>query len=237
MVTAIIVAAGKGTRMQDPLRKQYLSLAGIPILARTLSVFNNCSLIDNIYLVVPQNDFDFCRDNILTADQHSRKIRLVCGGARRQDSVYNGLKEVKPACRIVVIHDGVRPFVQNDQVAACIKGAREFGACILGIPAYDTLKQADKSDFIVKTLRRDDVWLALTPQAFHSELIIKAHERARAEGYAATDDASLVERMGINVKIIRGSRINIKITSKEDLRIAEGLLNSASPGQNLYPQK
>jgi len=229
MVAGIIVAAGQGIRMQGPLRKQYLSLAGLPILVHTLSVFNDCDLIDHIYLVIPQDDFDFCREHILTSDKLSRRIGLVCGGARRQDSVYNGLKEVGPECGIVVIHDGVRPFVQNDQLEACIRGAREFSACILGVPASDTLKMTNSSSCIVKTLKRDNVWLAQTPQAFRCELIKKAHDRARLEGYAATDDASLVERMGISVKIIRGSRTNIKITSMEDLRIAEGLLNSALP--------
>ena len=228
MVAAIVVAAGKGIRMQDPLRKQYLSLAGLPILTHTLSVFSDCDLIDLIYLVIPQDDFDFCRENILTSDKLLRPIHLVCGGARRQDSVYNGLKEVGPDVGIVVIHDGVRPFVQKDQLVACIDGARKFGACILGIPAYDTLKQTDASNCIVTTLKRNNVWLAQTPQAFRCELIREAHDRARIGGYTATDDASLVEHMGVKVKIINGSRLNIKITSREDLKIAEGLLNSSS---------
>ena len=226
MVAAVIVAAGKGVRMQEPLRKQYLSLAGLPILARTLLIFDDCDLVDHIYLVIPEDDLDFCRKKIISQVKVNRDIDLVSGGARRQDSVYNGLQKIDPNCSIVVIHDGVRPFVNNDQLIATIKGARKFGACILGVPAYDTLKQVDAGDNIVDTLQRDTIWLAQTPQTFRCDLIKKAHKKAREEGYRGTDDASLVERLGVPVKIIRGSRGNIKITHKEDLEIAQCLLAS-----------
>ena len=128
MVSAIIVAAGRGRRMEGDRRKQYLSLAGLPILTRTLMVFHRCDAVDEIILVVPEDDIDFCRETILKPEGLSRNITLSPGGERRQDSVFNGLKEVNPSCRIVVIHDGVRPFVQNDQIIACIDGARQFGA-------------------------------------------------------------------------------------------------------------
>ena len=224
MVTAIIVAAGKGTRMQDVQRKQYLLLAGLPILTRTLVVFDKCERVEQIILVIPQDDFSFCEKNILKPAGLTGRILLVPGGERRQDSVFNGLKAVDPGCSIVVIHDGVRPFLQNDQLIACIEGARESGACIMGLPAYETLKQVNASDHIIKTLKRDDVWLAQTPQAFRYDLIRKAHDRARVEGYSATDDACLVERLGGTVKIIAGSRNNIKITIKEDLEMAQSIL-------------
>jgi len=220
MVTAIIVAAGKGTRMQDAQRKQYLSLAGLPILTRTLVVFDKCERVEQIFLVIPQDDLNFCQKNILKPAGLTGKIRLVPGGEQRQDSVFNGLKAVDPGCSIVVIHDGVRPFVQNDQLIACIEGARESGACIMGVPAYETLKQVNASDHIIQTLKRDEVWLAQTPQAFRYDLIRKAHDRACVEGYLATDDASLVERLGGTVKIITGSRNNIKITTREDFEMA-----------------
>ncbi len=225
MVTAIIVAAGQGRRMEGDRRKQYLSLAGLPILTRTLMVFHRCDAVDEIILVVPEDDIDFCRETILKPEGLSRNITLSPGGERRQDSVFNGLKEVNPSCRIVVIHDGVRPFVQNDQIIACVDGARQFGACILGVPAYETLKQVDPSDHIIRTLKRDDVWLAQTPQAFGHDLIRKAHDRARIENYTATDDASLVEKLGATVKIVQGSRRNIKITVKEDLEMARWVLS------------
>lgn len=226
MVAAVIVAAGKGVRMQAPLRKQYLSLAGLPILTRTLIVFDGCDLIDDIYLVIPKADLDFCREKIVGRVTFTRKLHLVFGGARRQDSVYNGLQKIDPDCSIVVIHDGVRPFVSIEQVVATIKEARAFGACILGVPAHDTLKQVDATENIVHTLQRDNIWLAQTPQTFRCDLIKKAHEKAKADGYLGTDDASLVERLGEPVKIIPGSRGNIKITHKEDLEIAQCLLAS-----------
>ena len=224
MVAAIIVAAGKGVRMQDSKRKQYLPLAGLPIIAHTLTIFGNCDLVDHIYLIIPRDDFVFCRERILNRIKPAAKVTLVAGGARRQESVYRGLQQLDPGCRIVVIHDGVRPFVQPDQITACISGAQKIGACILGIPAYDTLKQVDQSGNIVNTTARDAIWLAQTPQAFRYDLIKKAHEQARLDGYQGTDDASLVERLGAPVRIIRGSRSNIKITTKEDLEIARALL-------------
>ena len=224
MVTAIIVAAGKGTRMQDVRRKQYLSLAGLPILTRTLVVFDKCERVEQIILVIPQDDFNFCQKNILQPAGLSGRIILVAGGERRQDSVFNGLKAVDSGCSIVVIHDGVRPFLQNDQLIACIEGTRESGACIMGVPANETLKQVNAADHIIQTLERDNVWLAQTPQAFRYDLIRKAHETACVEGYSATDDASLVERLGGTVKIITGSRHNIKITIQEDFETAQNIL-------------
>jgi len=226
MVAAVIVAAGQGVRMQDPLRKQYLPLAGLPILGHTLRVFDRCDLVDQLYLVIPRDDIDFCREKILDPLKPIRRVQLVAGGVRRQESVYNGLQQVDPACRIVVIHDGVRPFLMPDHLAACIDGARKFGACILGVPAQDTLKQVDQSANIVGTIARDTIWLAQTPQAFRSELIKKAHHQACLDGYQGTDDASLVERLGQTVKIIHGSRSNIKITNQEDLAISRALFGA-----------
>ena len=227
MAAAVIVAAGSGTRMRTTLRKQYLALAGLPILTRTLSVFEDCELIDQICLVIPGEDFDFCRQNILVPGKFHTKIQLIAGGQSRQDSVYNGLQKVERRCGIVAIHDGVRPLIRHDELIACIKGAGQTGACVLAVPAFDTLKQADASGRIVGTLKRENIWLAQTPQAFDLELIKKAHELARREGNAGTDDASLVEHLGAPVTIVAGSRSNIKITSSEDLKIAQCLLREA----------
>jgi 2-C-methyl-D-erythritol 4-phosphate cytidylyltransferase len=226
MVAAVIVAAGKGVRMQAPLPKQYLSLAGLPVLSRTLLVFDACDPVDDVYLVVPKDDFDYCRREIISSVTLNKKIHLVPGGARRQESVHNGLQKIDANCRIVVIHDGVRPFVRIDQVAATIEGARKFGACILGVPVSETLKQVDASDHIVRTLQRDHVWMAQTPQTFRCELIKKAHAKAKEAGYLGTDDAALVERLGEPVQMIRGSRGNIKITHREDLEMAQCLMAS-----------
>jgi 2-C-methyl-D-erythritol 4-phosphate cytidylyltransferase len=223
-VYAIIVAAGKGIRMSNTVRKQYIALDGIPILSRTLGVFDCCDLIDQIIMAVPKDDIDYCRNEIIPAAKMKKEAILVVGGARRQDSVYNSLKTIETEDGIVIIHDGVRPFVNPEHLVACIKGAQKHGACILGIPAFDTVKQVNAKNEIVDTQKRDPLWLAQTPQAFQLELIKKAHEIAKQEGFRGTDDASLVERTGEIVKIIPGSRSNIKITNPEDLRLAQAIL-------------
>ncbi len=234
MNSAVIAASGKGIRMDGTVRKQYLDLAGRPILAHTLMVFNTCDLIDKIFLVVPKEDFAYCRKNVLSHLEIKKKVLLVPGGTRRQDSVYNGLQALDKETDTVVIHDGVRPFIQKDHLIACIMGAMSDGACILGIPASDTLKLVNPSGHVDQTLDRDAVWMAQTPQAFKYDLILKAHDRARKHGDLGTDDALLVERLGIRVKIIRGSRHNIKITIREDLDLARAILKmkNEAPGPN-----
>ncbi len=224
MVSAIIVAAGKGIRMNDTVKKQYLPLAGRPVLSHTLAVFDECNLISKIFLVVSQNDFDYCRNNILP--MLNKEIQLVAGGKERQDSVYNGLIAVGENKGIVIIHDGVRPFANKEMLKLCVKGAKKHGACIVGVPVQDTLKKISSSGDIEKTIERSNIWIAQTPQAFQYEIIKKAHENARLRGHAGTDDAFIVEQMGTPVKIIKGNKNNIKITTREDLKIAEAILQA-----------
>jgi 2-C-methyl-D-erythritol 4-phosphate cytidylyltransferase len=212
--------------MNAAVRKQYLTLRDRPILSLTLTAFGECEEIDRIFLAVPEDDFNFCRKHILPGASLKKEIILVPGGSERQESVYNGLLAVEDKHGIVLIHDGVRPFIRCGQIVACIRGAAEFGACILGIPASDTLKRADGSGYIQQTLEREGIWLAQTPQGFQYDIIFRAHTAARAEGFTGTDDASLVERMGEKVKIINGSRSNIKITTPEDLKLAAAMLSS-----------
>jgi len=223
-VDAIIVAAGKGIRMKKSVRKQYIALDGVPILRRTLTIFDRCRAVNQIILVAPKEDIRFCRNEILMPAKFQKSVKLVAGGPERQDSVYNGLQIITPDDGIVVIHDGVRPFIKQEQLVACIKGATEFGACIIGIPAFDTIKQVNVKSEIVQTHERESLWLAQTPQAFRAKLIIRAHQAAKQDRFIGTDDASLVERLGHAVKIIPGSRSNIKITSQEDLELARAIL-------------
>ena len=226
MVSAIIVAAGEGARMKGKMRKQYLDLSGRPVLAYSIMAFDSCSLVEEIFIVVPKEDIEYCQSKILSLLDLKKCIKLIQGGAKRQDSVYNGLHAInKKNTETVVIHDGVRPFVNPENLKECILGSKKYGACILATPAVDTLKRVGESDIISTTLPRENIWLAQTPQAFQLDLILKAHEAARRYGYVGTDDASLVERLGGNVKIINGSRFNIKITKKEDLDIARAMLN------------
>ena len=227
--SAVIVAGGNGIRMQADIRKQYLILGKLPILCHTLAVFAASPLIHHIYLVVPETDFNFCEKEVIPAvGCHHPPVHLVAGGGNRQESVYHGLSAVGDADGIVVIHDGVRPFVTPQEIEDCLRGAENDGACILGIPAVDTLKKVDEESFISQTLARQHIWRAQTPQAFQYQLIKKAHDRAISKGVIGTDDASLVERMGFRVRMIPGSPCNIKITTPEDLMMAQGILRGRS---------
>jgi 2-C-methyl-D-erythritol 4-phosphate cytidylyltransferase len=228
LVSAIIVAAGKGIRMDDKVRKQYLLLDNRPLISHTIEVFDECNMIDEIFLVVPEEDFVFCNENILNQQNFQKKVSLVAGGAKRQDSVYNGLLAIDNIIddSIVVIHDGVRPFIRSEQLSESITCATDYDACIFGIPAYDTLKRVNSSGFIEDTIERKDIWFAQTPQAFKYNLIKRAHENAIRAGINGTDDAMLVELIGIKVKVIRGSRCNVKITTKEDLLLARAMVKN-----------
>ncbi len=228
MVHALIVAGGSGSRFGGPRPKQYLPLAGVPVLIRTLGVFDRCEAIDTHVLVVPSGDVGFVRESLL-AEAGVRKPVLVCGGgARRQDSVFNGLASIPDDDSIVVIHDAVRPLVDGACIRACVTAARAHGAGIAAVPAVDTLKRVTRAGSIEATLPRADVWLAQTPQAFRTGLVRDAHRAARAESFIGTDDASLVERRGGSVRIVPGSRRNIKITTSEDMALAEALVHAGS---------
>jgi 2-C-methyl-D-erythritol 4-phosphate cytidylyltransferase len=226
-VSAIIVAAGKGIRMDDNVRKQYLLLDNRPLISHTIEVFDECNIIDEIFLVVPEEDFVFCNENILNQQNFQNKVSLVPGGAKRQDSVYNGLLAIDNIIddSIVVIHDGVRPFIRSEQLTECITCATDYDACIFGIPAYDTLKRVNSSGFIEDTIERKDIWLAQTPQTFKYNLIRRAHENAIRTGINGTDDAMLVEQLGVKVRVVRGSRCNVKITTREDLLLARAMVS------------
>jgi 2-C-methyl-D-erythritol 4-phosphate cytidylyltransferase len=224
MASAIVVAAGIGIRMRASRPKQYLLLAGRPVLAWTLLPFEACPLVGAIYLVVPGEDIDYCRKEILAPLGLRTPVEVVTGGPMRQDSVYNGLLASEGTHALVAIHDGVRPLVTAGEIGACILEAAGSGACILGLPAVDTVKSVGPTGFIERTLDRTGIWTAQTPQVFRYSLIRQAHERARKEGITGTDDAFLAEMDGFPVRMIPGSRRNLKITSPEDLALAEALL-------------
>lgn len=224
-VSAIIVAGGKGIRMGAATRKQFMLLAGKPIICHTLEVFDACSCIDEIYLVVPPDELDTCSEKWISSCTIHKKIHLVAGGTERQDSVYRGIQAVlSELCEVVVIHDAVRPFVSSRMIEACVLEARVSGACIVGMPAMDTAKLVNSGQ-IERTLDRNAIWMAQTPQAFDLNLIRSAHEKARLDGFMGTDDAMLVERLGRKIRIIAGSRLNMKITTPEDLALAAGVFH------------
>jgi 2-C-methyl-D-erythritol 4-phosphate cytidylyltransferase len=212
--------------MKGAMRKQYLDLSGRPVVAHSIMAFDSCSLVEEIFLIVPKEDIEYCQNNILSLLDLKKQINLVHGGAKRQDSVYNGLRAITKNTEIVVIHDGVRPFIPPEGIKECVLGSKKYGACIFGAPASDTLKRVYESNIIETTIPRENIWLAQTPQAFKYDLILKAHEIAKQDGYIGTDDASLVERLGEDVKIINGGIFNIKITKNEDLAVAKAMLDS-----------
>lgn len=228
-IVAIIVAAGRGQRMQHRQRKQYLPLAGRPILTHTLQIFDACQDVSQLVVVIPGEDITFCQRHVIGPFALRRPVRLVAGGAERQESVYNGLVAAEGQAHTVVIHDGVRPFIRCRQIWACCERAQTTGACILAAPVRDTLKRRDPGAQRMVTVDRSAVWQAQTPQVFTYALIRQAHEAARREGIRATDDAALVERLGKEVKVLEGSPWNFKITTPEDLAVAERLMQGDRP--------
>ncbi len=213
--------------MQSDTRKQYLQVAGRPVLVHTLLKFDVCPLIDHICLVVPDDDLDFCRHRLLAGGTIKKTVQFVAGGRHRQQSVYNGLKSLDHKNGLVAIHDGVRPLVDPLLITACIRAAETSGACAPGLPAYDTIKRVSGEGTIAGTVERKGLWLIQTPQVFRYAVINEAHDRALRDGYVGTDDASLVERLGFPVILISGSKSNIKVTTAEDLAMAAALLRAA----------
>lgn len=222
-VSAIIPAAGSGKRMGGGSPKQYLQLGGRPVIIRTLALFQQSPLIDEIILVSPWKEVDFTRQLVDEAGL-TKVSRIVEGGIERQDSIRNGLNCLDQSTEIVVIHDGVRPLIRDVDLEATIVAAREFGAALLAVPVKDTVKEVNKDGLVARTVPRRNLWLAQTPQVFSYELIKEAYRLAEKMGIAGTDDSFLVEHMGREVRIVAGSYENIKITTREDLIFAENLL-------------
>ncbi len=234
MICAVIVAGGSGSRMKAAVRKQYLNLGGVPIVAHTLLAFDRHPDLDRIVLVVPEDDLKRCRADVLAPLSLAHDVQLVAGGRRRQDSVFKGLRAVGVPDGTVMIHDGVRPFVRVSLMNACLAGVKDTGGCIPAIPATDTLKQVNADGVIVGTLNRQQVCLAQTPQTFSLDLIRGAHQLAAQRGFTATDDASIAEFAGERVTVVPGDPDNIKITTSADLWIANGIFarwRANAPGQ------
>lgn len=220
---AVMPAAGTGARMNRAVPKQYLPLGGKPIIIRTLQSLERIPIIDAVFPVIDAGELEFFSKEAAAAGL--KKTRPpVPGGTTRQESVYSGLKAAGEEFEIILVHDAVRPFLEEEAVMEIIAQAELKGAAAAAVPVSDTLKRADEKGFITVTVPREGLWAVQTPQAFRRELILEAHETAIREGYRGTDDASLVERMGRRVKIVEGSPWNIKITTPEDFVTAEGIL-------------
>ena len=227
-IYAVIVAGGKGLRMESAVRKQYLDLVGRPVLVHTLNRFHDYPGISAIVLVVPEQDLGFCRDQILTPHGLDQKVILVKGGAERQASVRNGLSRVEALARfpdtaLVLIHDGVRPFVDTPMIQSCVKAAQKHGAAIPVVPVKDTLVKSDPEGFTRGNVDRNALFQVQTPQCFDLDLVVRAHDHALETGFVGTDDASLVAHLGHRVFMTQGSAKNIKITTRDDLVLANAM--------------
>lgn len=224
MISAVIVAGGRGKRLGAGISKQYIKLGEREILAWTLDAFEKMDKVDEIILVVPRDEIDYCRENIVAAYGYRKVARIIQGGAERQDSVYNGLLACGLETEIVLIHDGARPFVSSEIINRSIAGAIKDGACAVAVPVKDTLKILDSEGYVESTPDRNKLFAVQTPQAFHYELIMEAHRKALKEKISVTDDTMLVEYLGGKVKLVEGDYLNIKVTTREDLIFGEAIL-------------
>lgn len=229
---ALIVAAGKGRRMESSVKKQYLLLHGVPILTRTIQAFHTHPDIREILLVVPEQDLAYCRSEILEAHGLVENIQVMAGGAHRQDSVWKGLSSLRDRLgtekdAVVIIHDGVRPFVGPSVIHEGIHHVLTLGACVPGVPIVDTVKQVFPDRRVRATLDRNTLYRIQTPQCFDLNSIFNAFEHARKTGFIGTDDASVYEHSGQRVHVIQGDPSNIKITTRQDLDLASFYLSKA----------
>ncbi len=217
-VQVIIPAAGSGKRFGA--LKQFLSLQGKPVLIHTLSAFEQSSLIKGICVVTLETEVSSTQKMIQEAG-FKKVHHVIAGGQERQDSVKKGFRSLPP-CDMVMVHDGVRPFVTQEMIKTLVSTTKESGATIVGLPIKETLKKV-REGCIIDTVDRSEIWSIQTPQAFRYDLLARAIQKAEIDHFLGTDEAMLVERMGVTVKIVLGSPYNIKITLPEDLRIAETL--------------
>ncbi|MBW2147309.1 MAG: 2-C-methyl-D-erythritol 4-phosphate cytidylyltransferase [Deltaproteobacteria bacterium] len=224
---AIVPAAGMGLRMGGNMSKTFIALDGVPILARTLLRLQAVKEIDALVPVVQADYVRHCLLHIVEAYGIQKAIRVVEGGKTRQESVLRGL-EAADMCRMIIVHDAVRPFVTEDLIRKVLDAAANSGAAMAALPAVDTVKKVSENRLVLETLDRQQIWMAQTPQAFRWELLMNAHKKAAREGWMTTDDASLVERLGVPVQVVEGLRNNIKITTPEDLLMAARILEQQS---------
>lgn len=223
-VTALIPAAGMGRRMGKAVAKQFLPLGDRPMLAHTLLAFQRAAEVDEIIPILSEEDMENCLRDIIEPF-HITKVRtLVVGGKERQDSVFNGLEKVEKDTAVVIVHDGVRPFVTLELIREAVEAARRGECVAVGVPLKDTVKEVDAKGVVRHTLERSRLWAIQTPQAFPAKVLKRAYEESYKHQVYGTDDAMLVERAGTKVRVIMGSYENIKITTPEDLILAEEIL-------------
>lgn len=232
--TAIVLAAGQGKRMQSKVQKQYLLLAGKPVLYYSLKTFQECGFIDEVVLVTQKNEISYCQEEIVKKYGLDKVKKIVAGGAERYLSVYEGLKSLEN-CSYVYIHDGARPFVNEEMLERLWAAVQKYRACVAAMPSKDTVKISGEDGCAKETPDRSKVWIIQTPQVFSYPLILKAYQKLMENGsLAVTDDAMVLEKMEqAKIRLVEGTYQNIKITTPEDLVIAEAFLQK----EKLRPHK
>lgn len=224
MISAIILAGGKGKRMGSAISKQFIDIKGKPIIYYTLKKFSENKKIDNIIVVLPEDEVKYFKENILKKYE-LRINKIVIGGKERQDSVYNALKSLKNSSTdIVLIHDGARPFISERIINEGIKFAEIYGAAAPGVMPKDTIKVKNEKNFSIDTPNRANLVSIQTPQVFKFDEILECHEKIRYNGENVTDDTMVVEKYGYSVYLYDGEYTNIKVTTPEDLILAERLI-------------
>lgn len=211
--------------MNTKISKQLIPLRGKPIIVYTLLAFEEAALVDEVVLVVNRGVMGYYKRNIIERYGIKKVKRIVAGGVTRQESVYNGLQKVSDQTKIVAIHDGARPLVTPELIDRSIQSLGDKSGLVVSIPVQDTIKIVGRDQVIKETPDRRRIWAAQTPQVFPLEIIRKAHKIARADGFVGTDDGSLVERLGLEVSVMLGSKENIKITTPLDLTMAEVIMS------------
>jgi len=224
-VNALIVAAGEGKRIGSAVPKPFLPIGDRPMILHTLRRFEESRTVRKVVLLTSKKEISRCQE-LVRSDSQLRGLECIIrpGGLRRQDSVSQGLTQLDADCEVVIIHDGVRPFVSSRLIDRCVEVAFKEGAVIVGVPVRDTIKVISTGRLVRETPPRDSLWEIQTPQVFRTEIIREAYRQAVLEGTEATDDAMLVERLGKNVTLLEGQTTNIKITVPEDFLFAETLL-------------
>lgn len=218
----MVLAAGQGKRMKAGRNKQFIELEGKPVIIHTLTVFENDPMCEDIKLVINEKEVPLFEE-LLATHGIAKVSEMVLGGKERQDSVYNGLQAMENA-EIVLVHDGARPFIRQEVIHRLVEKAKLDGAAIVGVPVKDTIKKVNPDLLIMETVERAALWMIQTPQAFQYPILQKAHRQAKEERYLGTDESSLVERIGVPVHMVEGDYENIKLTTPEDLIVANAIL-------------
>jgi 2-C-methyl-D-erythritol 4-phosphate cytidylyltransferase len=219
--------------MQSHIKKPYLDIKGQPLLSYVLKVLNRVSAIENIVVPVSPGEEVLCEKEVLSGLSLDKEVKIISGGATRQESVRKALDFVPESTDLVLIHDGVRPFITVQMIERSLNETSKKLATTLGVPVKDTVTVVSGDDRrILKTLERSSLYIIQTPQTFDREIIIDAHKKAHIDGFEGTDDASLVERMDVPVTVIQGSYDNIKITTQDDLVFAEAILSKQHGAKN-----